>query len=289
MRGALGLLQRIDLARLEALEQFLRRDVDHDDFVCVVENLVGHGFMHLDAHDATHHIVEAFQVLHVERGPDIDAGSQQFLRILATLGMARTRHIAVRQLVQQQYLGMALQRGIEIELGQLPPLVGQMLARQLFQAMQLLLGLGPAMRFHQPHQHFMPCLAFALRSRQHGVGLAHAGVGAEVNAQLAARGKMLLGLQLGDQRVGIGARGKGWGMAYGHRVISVSLACRETRRMHGSEARAQAQHQAAAPQAAQAPLAVGCAVIAGIGRCPRPGCRRRPRPQVLARDTRQSA
>ena len=169
--------------------------------------MVGHGFVHLDADDAAHHIVEAFQVLHVQRGPDVDAGGQQLFHILPALGVARAGHIAVRQLVQQQHIGVLLQCAIQVKLRQLPPLVGQGLARQLAQAVQLLLGLGPAMGFDQAHQHRAAGLALALGGSQHGIGLAHASIGAKVDAQLAACGLHLFGLQLGDQRIRIGARG----------------------------------------------------------------------------------
>ena len=205
-RGPFGLLQRIDLARLEALEQLLGGDVDHDDLVGIVKQMVGHGLVDLYAHDAAHHIVEAFQMLDVERGPHLDSRFQQLLHILPALGMARAAHIAVCQLVEQQHFRAPRQCRIQIELVQLPALVDQLTPRQQLQVMQLLLGLGAAVSFHQPHQHAAPSLALALRGRQHGIGLAHPGVGAEVDAQLATMGALAVGLQLGEQCVGIGAR-----------------------------------------------------------------------------------
>ncbi|MPN31795.1 hypothetical protein SDC9_179270 [bioreactor metagenome] len=69
----------------------------------------------------------------------------------------------------------------------------------------MLLGLGTAMRFHQPHQNLAPGLPLALRGRQHGIGLAHSGIGAEVDAQLAEMGALPVCLKLSDQRVGVGA------------------------------------------------------------------------------------
>ena len=44
-----------------------------------------------------------------------------------------------------------------------------------------------------------------LRGRQHGIGLAHSGIGAKVDAQLAEMGALPICLQLSDQRVGVGA------------------------------------------------------------------------------------
>jgi len=34
------------------------------------------------------HVVDAFDVLHVDRGVDVDAGGQQFAHVLPTLGVA---------------------------------------------------------------------------------------------------------------------------------------------------------------------------------------------------------
>ena len=184
--------------------------------------MVGHGLMDLDADDAAHHIVQTLQVLDVERGPHLDTRLQQLLHILPALGVARAGNIAVRQLVQQQHIRVACQCGIQIELGQLLAQVVQRAPRQQLQVMQLLLGLGAAMCFHQPHQHAAPGQPLTLRGRQHGVGLAHSGVGAEVDAQLAPPGLGLLGLQLGHEDIGIRARRRGAGAGcQWHRTVIV--------------------------------------------------------------------
>ena len=91
--------------------------------------------------------------------------------------------------------------------------------------MQLLHGFGTIMCFHQTHQNIQTCLPLSLRRCQHGVGLAYASVGAEVNTQLTALRLLLRCLQLGNQRIRIGAyRRRKWVVVvYRHRVVIVSV------------------------------------------------------------------
>ena len=57
---------QIDLALLEALNQFLGRQIDDDDFVGLLEHLVGHRLVHRDAGDARDDIGQAFEMLDVQ-------------------------------------------------------------------------------------------------------------------------------------------------------------------------------------------------------------------------------
>ena len=54
-------------------------------------------------------------MLDVERGPDVDAGGQQFLHVLPALRMARPRDVGVRKLVDQDQRRPPRQCGVEIE------------------------------------------------------------------------------------------------------------------------------------------------------------------------------
>ncbi len=166
-------------------------------------------------------------MLHIERRPDIDAGIEQLLHILPALGMARAGRIAVGQLVEQQHLWVARQRRIQVKGLALAALVGQQAAGQQLQAVELLHGLGPAMGLHQAHQHLAARLALALRSGQHCIGLAHPGIGAKVDAQLAPGRLLLVGLELGDQRVRVrpGGRCAGGiaGVGHGGAIVGQAL------------------------------------------------------------------
>ncbi len=119
----------VDLALLQALEQFLRRQVHQFDLGGLVDHAVRDRFADDDARDLRHHVVEALQVLDVERGVDVDPGGQQLLDVLIALGVARAGRVGVRELVHQRQLGSAGQHRIHVHLGQrraaiLDPLAG---------------------------------------------------------------------------------------------------------------------------------------------------------------------
>ena len=72
--GALGLAGDIDFAFVQALAQIIRRKVDQHHLVCGIEERIGHGLAHLNAGDAADHVVQAFEVLNVNRRENINAG-----------------------------------------------------------------------------------------------------------------------------------------------------------------------------------------------------------------------
>ena len=76
----------------------------------LIEDRVGHGFAHAHARDLRDHIVEALDVLDVERGIDVDAVVQQLFHVEIALGMAASRRIRVGELIDQCDLRMALVR-----------------------------------------------------------------------------------------------------------------------------------------------------------------------------------
>src|SRR5208337_5555149 len=89
------------------------------DFVRFIENSIRQRFLLTDSGNSGDHVIEALEMLHIERRPDADAGVQQFLDVLPALGMARKwlalGDIGMRQLVDEDRGGSAFQRGVEIE------------------------------------------------------------------------------------------------------------------------------------------------------------------------------
>ena len=81
-----------------------------------VDDAVGHGLAHADAGDPRDDVVQAFDVLDVERRVDVDAGGQQFLDIQIALGMPAARRVGVGELVDQHQLRPARQDGVEVHL-----------------------------------------------------------------------------------------------------------------------------------------------------------------------------
>ena len=71
--GTLGLSGNIDFAFVQALAQIIRRQIDQHHFVSGIEERVGHRLAHLNAGHAADHVVQAFQMLHVNRCENINA------------------------------------------------------------------------------------------------------------------------------------------------------------------------------------------------------------------------
>ena len=149
----LGLARDIDLAGLEPGNQLVRRRVDQHDLVGTVQHLVRHGFMDPDAGDRAYGAVQAFQMLHVQRRPAIDAGVQQLLHVLPALAVARAFDVGMRQLVHQQHGRLARQRCVQVEFLEHPAAVRHLAQRQHAEAVHQLSGLAAAMGFDHADQH----------------------------------------------------------------------------------------------------------------------------------------
>ncbi len=201
------LVGQIDLALLQAFDQLARRDVDQHDVVEPVEHRIGHGLGHAHAGDAQHHVVEAFQMLDVDRGPHVDAGIEQFDHVLPAALVAAARRVAVRQLVHQHQGRLARQQRVQVHLLQHPALVLDALARLLRQAFGQGGGLAAAMGLHDADHQVGAAPELLARAAEHGVGLAHAGRRAEEHGELAA----VLALQALDEGVGLAGAGVGHG------------------------------------------------------------------------------
>ena len=59
---------------MQALAQVVRRQVDQYHFVCGVKKGIGHCFPHLDAGHTADHVVQAFEMLNVNRSEHVNAG-----------------------------------------------------------------------------------------------------------------------------------------------------------------------------------------------------------------------
>ena len=99
---ARGGVLHIDLAFGQPLEQLVGRKIDQHDLVGLVEHRVRHGLAHAHLGDLLDDVVEAFEMLDVERGPDVDAGRQQLVDVLPALRMAAAGHVGVGIFVDQQ-------------------------------------------------------------------------------------------------------------------------------------------------------------------------------------------
>jgi hypothetical protein len=115
LRGPLGLLGQVDLALGQPAEELVGRQVHEFHLVGAIEHLVRQRLENAHPRYLADDVVQAFEVLDIERREDVDAGVAQFLDVLPALGMARPRRVGVRELIDQQEAGMARERRIEIE------------------------------------------------------------------------------------------------------------------------------------------------------------------------------
>src|SRR5271165_218659 len=141
--------------------------------------------MLLHAGDLFGHVVERLQVLDVERGDDVDAGVEQLIDILPSLGVPAAGHVGVGEVVDQRDLRMAGEHRVEIHFGEGRAAVGHRAPRHDLQPFGHRRGQLPAVRFQQPDDDVRATGAAALRLAEHRVGLADTWCGAEIDAELS--------------------------------------------------------------------------------------------------------
>ena len=185
LQRALGLLGDVDLAFLQPLDQVVRREVDQFDRVGAVEHRIRHGLAHPHMGDLGDHVVEALDVLDVDRGIDVDAVRQQFLDVEIALGMAAAGRVGVGEFVDQRDLRMARDQRVEVHLLEHLVLVVEPLARHDFKPVQQRLGLRPAVGLDHADDDIDAGLQLGMRALQHLIGLADAGGGADEDLQPA--------------------------------------------------------------------------------------------------------
>ena len=69
-------LRQIDLARLQPLDQFVRRNIDHLD-LGGLQDTIGHRLAHADASETGDNVVQALDMLDIDRRVDVDPGIEQ--------------------------------------------------------------------------------------------------------------------------------------------------------------------------------------------------------------------
>ncbi len=151
-------------------------------------------------------------MLDVERGPHVDARVEQLLDVLPALGMPAVQSIGVGELVDDDQLGLARQRRVEIEFLDRAPVVLSLAPRQDFEPVYERAGLGAAMSLHEPDDDIDAFVFQAPRVLQHGVGLADPGRGPEKDLQPARS----LPAERGKKRVRVRASSIG-SVGWGHR------------------------------------------------------------------------
>ena len=200
LESALGGLGDVNLSFFQPLNEIVRRDVDNLDVVGAIDDRVGNCLSNADLGDLGHDIIEAFDVLDVDGGVDVDAGGQQFLDVATTLGVAAPGRIGMSEFIDEHQLGAALEDGIEIHLLQIMAFIRDPPSRYDLQALEQCLGfLAPMGLDHADHDVDLFML-LGPGGLQHLIGLADPGCRAEKDLQPPLR------LPLGMLEQGIGRR-----------------------------------------------------------------------------------
>jgi hypothetical protein len=135
--------------------------------------------------DLRDHVVEALDVLNVDRGIDVDAVIHQLFDVEIALGMTAAFDIGVGKLVDQDDLRPSGENRVQVHLLQRLAFVLDAAFRDDFEAGQQHLGLLAAVGLDHAGDDVIAVLQTCVRLLQHFVGLADAGRGADENAQLA--------------------------------------------------------------------------------------------------------
>ena len=173
LQRPLGLVGNIDLPGGEPHDQLIGRDVDQLDLVRHFQHGVGQALADDDVGDLGDHVVEAFDVLDIERGPNIDARVQQLLDVLPPLCMARARRVGVGQLVDQDQPWPARKCGVEVELPERHATVRNVSRGKRFESVQQRFRFRPAMWLDITDHDLGARLALPASGGEHGVCLAH--------------------------------------------------------------------------------------------------------------------
>ena len=105
----------INFPQPQPLAQFLGGQINVHDLVGLQHKPVGHALAHVHARRAQHGVVQAFEMLDVHRGDDVDAGQQQIMHFEIALGMLRAGDVRERQFVHDANRRVAFENGVNVE------------------------------------------------------------------------------------------------------------------------------------------------------------------------------
>ncbi len=153
LKRPLGFLRDIDLALAKPLHQLVRRKVDDFNIVGSVEDAIGNRFPDADAGNLLDNVVEAFNVLDVQRRIDIDPGGKQLFHVEIALGVPAAGCIRMGEFVDKRQFRAAGKKGVEVHFVEHPPFVLDGLARDNLQTVKQGFRFGPAMGLHDAGHH----------------------------------------------------------------------------------------------------------------------------------------
>src|ERR1019366_1165691 len=186
LQGPRNAISRVDLSGAQALLQILDGKVEVDPLIRLLEKAVGDGFANLDRGDSLDEVVEAFQVLDVERPDDVDAGIEQLEHVLVAALVVTVRRVRVGKLVDQRDFGRALENLVEAHLFDDDATILDLAQRYHFQVVNQRGRIGATMGFDESDDDVDATLFERVGFFEHAIGLADASRETDVELEAAA-------------------------------------------------------------------------------------------------------
>ena len=142
--------------------------------------------MNFDAGDLLHLLVEALDMLNVDRRNDADPRIENLHYVLPPLGVLTSLDIGVSQLVNDHDLGMQVDDALRIHLLELLAFVKELAARNERKPCDEGFRFRTTVRFNVSDTHIDTCIEQLVCLLQHPVGFAHTGAHADIDLKLAA-------------------------------------------------------------------------------------------------------
>ncbi len=122
------------LPLIQALDQVPRLNIHKLHLVGFVEHRVGNAFLHGNAGDGGDQVVEALDMLYIDRRVNVNAVIQKLCDILIPFQVAAAVRVGMRKLVNQNELRPARKRRVQVKLPEGNAAVSYLACRQKLQS-----------------------------------------------------------------------------------------------------------------------------------------------------------
>ena len=210
--GRGGAPLHVDFPLPQALAKGLGSNIHELDLVGHPEDRVGDRLVDGSAGDLANGIGPTLDMLNIKSGIDVDPRIQELHHVLIALRVARARGVRVRELVDEDELGLSRENRLQVHLGDLDVLVFDLLPGNDREPREKGLRFGAAVGLDDPDNQVDPVPNLLLGRAEHGKRLADARAHSEEHLQLAPARAFLLAVERRQKGIGIGA-------LLGHRLI----------------------------------------------------------------------
>lgn len=181
-------LLRVDFSFFEPFPEVFRGQIHVHDLIGLGNDSVGEAFPDFHPDEFLDRVVQAFQMLDVQRRDHVNPGRENFLDVLVTFSISASRHVGMGQFVDQDHGWPPGKHGIQIHFFDLDAPVFTDDSRHGLQTFQKFGDLGAAVGFGETHHDIEPFAFQRMTLLEHPICLPHAGAISEVNFETSALG-----------------------------------------------------------------------------------------------------